>query len=119
MLQEMLIEKFININNHKIRYLEGKKQGSPLILIHGLGASADRWRPVTEYLERKQHLIIPDLIGFGYSDKPIVNYTIHFFVQFLHDFIKSIHVEQCDIVGSSLGGQIVAEYSVIHVALAE
>jgi len=34
-LQEMLVKKFININDHKITHFEGKKQDSPLILVYG------------------------------------------------------------------------------------
>lgn len=109
----MTVEKFVMVNDQKIRYLEGG-DGFTLILIHGLGASADRWLSVIPYLEKNFHLIVPDLIGFGDSDKPNVNYTMEFFVQFLQNFVDAIKVGQFDIIGSSFGGQIVAEYSVVH-----
>jgi len=108
----MVVEKFVMVKNHQTRYLEAG-QGFPLILIHGLGASADRWLPLIPYLEKNFHLFIPDLIGFGDSDKPNVNYTTDFFVQFLRDFIDTIKVRQFNIIGSSFGGQIVAEYAVV------
>lgn len=106
-----LDEKFITISDYKIRYFEGSCNGNDLVLIHGLGASAERWFPLVPYLEKHYHLIIPDLIGFGYSDKPAINYTVNFFVDFLYDFLESIKIDRFHIVGSSFGGQIVTEYT--------
>jgi pimeloyl-ACP methyl ester carboxylesterase len=59
-------------------------------------------------------VIVPDLIGFGYSDKPIADYTIDFFSNFLEKFLISLNIDQTSIVGSSLGGQIAAEYTSSH-----
>jgi len=41
-----------------------------LVLIHGLGASAERWEHVIPKLSKKYTVIAPDLPGFGFSDKP-------------------------------------------------
>jgi pimeloyl-ACP methyl ester carboxylesterase len=57
---------------------------------------------------------VPDLIGFGYSDKPIADYTIDFFSNFLEKFLISLNIAQTNIIGSSLGGQIAAEYTSSH-----
>ena len=108
----MTEEKFITLGDNKIRYLEAGKSENNLVLLHGLGASANRWDPVISYLSKKFHLIIPDLIGYGYSDKPLDNYTIKFFVNFLTDFLEEIDIKKTSIVASSLGGQIAAECAI-------
>jgi len=104
-------ENFIDLEGNKIRYLETGHSKSTLILVHGLGASAERWFRAIPYFEKDYRLIVPDLIGFGYSDKPVVDYTTDFFSDFLKKFIDSVGVEKPNIIGSSLGGQVTAEYA--------
>ncbi len=102
-------EKFVNIQGNKIRYLESGQAKEHLVLIHGLGSSAERWMPVISELNKKFHLVIPDLIGYGYSDKPLVDYTMDFFVDFLEKFLTKLGISKTSIIGSSLGGHIAAE----------
>jgi len=107
-------EKFVQIDNHKIRYLESGNSPKTLVLIHGLGASAERWEKVVPFFEKNFHVVIPDLIGFGYSDKPLTDYTIDYFSKFLQKFLDSINIKNPILAGSSLGGQIAAEYTAQH-----
>jgi len=107
----MVQENFIQIDGNKIRYLETGNSKNTLVLVHGLGASAERWSQTIPYLAKDYRLIIPDLIGFGYSDKPLVDYTPDFFSDFLGKFLDSTGVDNPNIIGSSLGGQVVAEYA--------
>ena len=107
-------EKFVEIDGNKIRYLESGSSKKTLVLVHGLGASSERWQYVLPFFESDFHVIVPDLIGFGYSDKPIADYTIDFFSNFLEKFLISLNIEQTNIIGSSLGGQIAAEYTSSH-----
>ena len=107
-------EKFVEIDGNKIRYLESGSSKKTLVLVHGLGASSERWQYVLPFFENDFHVLVPDLIGFGYSDKPIADYTIDFFSNFLEKFLISLNIEQTNIIGSSLGGQIAAEYASSH-----
>ncbi len=107
-------EKFIDIDGNKIRYLETDPSKKTMVLIHGLGASAERWIETIPFLAKEYRLIIPDLIGFGYSDKPLVDYTTEFFADFLGKFLNSVGIENTPIIGSSLGGQVVANYVSQH-----
>ncbi len=107
----MVQENFVEVEGNKIRYLETGRSKSTLILVHGLGASAERWINAIPYLEKDHHLIVPDLIGFGLSDKPVVDYTTDFFSDFLKKFLDSVGIKNPNIIGSSLGGQVTAEYA--------
>ena len=107
-------EKFLQIDGHKIRYLESGCSKNTLVLIHGLGASAERWNRVIPLFEDDFHLIVPDLIGFGYSDKPTLDYTPDFFSEFLEKFFFATKIVRPSIIGSSLGGQISAQYAASH-----
>ena len=100
--------KFAEVWGHKIRYLEEGMSDKAIILIHGLGGSAERWLKVIPYLSTKYRVIAPDMIGFGYSDKPSEDYTMDFFSKFLSAFINNVGLKSAILVGTSLGGQIAA-----------
>ena len=105
-------EKFVKVGSNKIRYLEEGGSDGHILLIHGLGASAERWSYVIPLLSKKYHIIAPDLIGFGYSDKPSVDYTPEFFSKFIFDFLNVLGISKTSMIGSSLGGQIVTECAI-------
>ena len=110
----ILKEKFADIDGSKIRYLESGSSEKTLVLVHGLGASCERWEQVLPIFKNNFRVIVPDLIGFGQSDKPTVDYTIDFFSEFLEKFLKSLGINKTSIIGSSLGGQIAAEFASVH-----
>ena len=106
---------FIEILGYKIRFIkfdhpESKKT---IVLLHGLGASAERWADLWPLL-KKYNVVIPDLVGFGYSEKPLIEYTIEFFVRFLEDFFEKMQIQNPVIIGSSFGGQLALEFSLTH-----
>lgn len=109
--------RFVSVDGHRIRYLEG---GDPtngtIVLLHGLGGSAERWSQASPLLEKHFRVIVPDLIGFGYSDKPSLDYTIELFVSFLDKFVRTVCNQRVFLVGASLGGQIAAMYAASHPA---
>jgi len=107
-------EKFLQIDGNKIRYLESGDSKQTLVLVHGLGASAERWEHVIPLFADNFRIIVPDLIGFGLSDKPQVDYTPEFFSEFLEKFFVASGTKRPYLVGSSLGGQISVEYTVSH-----
>ncbi|MSS85970.1 MAG: alpha/beta hydrolase [Thaumarchaeota archaeon] len=107
-------EKIVEIDGNKIHYLESGSSKRTLVFLHGLGASSERWKYVLPFFETDFHIVVPDLIGFGYSDKPNTDYTIKFFSNFLEKFLVSLGIVQTSIVGSSLGGQIASDYTSSH-----
>lgn len=107
-------EKFITINGNNIRYLESGNSEKTIVLVHGLGASAERYEFVIPEFSEHYRVIVPDLIGFGYSDKPLVDYTTEFFSDFLSSFLQKLNLNKINIIGSSLGGHITAKYASTH-----
>jgi len=80
--------------------------------LHGIGASAERWSRVIPTLSRDYRVIAPDIIGFGYSDKPVVEYTMDFFIDFFESFLDNLGISEASIIGSSLGGHIATEFAI-------
>ena len=64
--------KETTIFGQKIHYVEAGS-GPNLILLHGLGGSTQTWQFNIAPLAEKFHVFVPDQIGFGKSDKPLVN----------------------------------------------
>ncbi|HEU4770250.1 MAG TPA: alpha/beta hydrolase, partial [Pyrinomonadaceae bacterium] len=94
----------------KIHYVEAGS-GPTVILLHGLGGSSQAWQLNIGPLAEKFHVVVPDQIGFGKSDKPLVNYRIRTYVDFLDQFCKQLKIERASLVGNSMGGWIAALYA--------
>jgi len=116
-----LPEKFIIIGGHKIKYLDydhepkcSNYQHPILVLLHGLGASCERWLNVAPMLSKYFRIIIPDIIGFGHSDKSSTEeYRMDYFVRFLQAFLDKLNIGRPIILcGHSFGGYLATEFSI-------
>lgn len=79
-------------NGHKINYVDvGGESDSlkpPLLLIHGFGASVYHWRYNIPFLSQKYHVYAVDLLGFGLSDKPILDYNAEVIASYIEYFLS-------------------------------
>lgn len=97
----------------KIHYVEAGS-GPAVILLHGLGADSSSWGQTIAPLAAKFRVLAPDQIGFGRSDKPMLNYRVATLVDFLDAFMKQLGIERASLVGNSLGGFTAAAYALAH-----
>jgi len=104
-------DKTISVFGQSIHYFD-LGSGPVVVLVHGLGSRKEDWTPVLEPLSQKYRLLVPDQIGFGKSDKPLLDYSIQTYVDFLNEFLRQLKVEKATLVGESLGGWIAALYAV-------
>src|SRR3569832_2045523 len=102
--------KEVLVIGQKIHYVEAGT-GPTVILLHGLGGSSVVWNFNIGPLAEKYHVVVPDQIGFGKSDKPLVNYRIRTYVDFLDQFCKQLMIERATLVGNSMGGWIAAMFT--------
>ena len=86
-------------------------QGPPLVLVHGVGGDADQWAFCFEQLAASHRIIALDLLGFGRSDKPPIDYRIAGFVEVLDRFLANLGVARAHLLGHSLGGWVVAAFA--------
>ncbi len=108
----LISEEYVKVGENKIRYLVGGGSNGNIVLIHGIGGFAERWSTVIPLLSKKYRVIALDLPGYGYSDKPSIDYTPEFFSKLVFDFLDSIGIRKTNMIGTSLGGQIVAECAI-------
>ena len=89
--------------------------GKPLVLVHGFGASIGHWRQNIPVLANAGYQVFAvDLLGFGGSDKPPLNYTVEVWVELLKDFCAAHIFEPAVFIGNSIGAllslMVVAEH---------
>ncbi|MEZ5428317.1 MAG: alpha/beta fold hydrolase [Pyrinomonadaceae bacterium] len=100
-------DKSVKVFGAKIRYLEAGDPSKPtVILLHGLGGQAESWYANIPALSAEFHVIAPDQIGFGNSDKPFLKYRIGTLVDFLDKFMAELKIEKASLVGNSMGGWV-------------
>ena len=92
---------------HSIYYVQSghnQVQKPPLLLVHGFGASTDHWRKNIKQLQEKFQVWAIDLLGFGRSQKPQLQYSGSLWRDQLHDFITEVIGQPVVLAGNSLGG---------------
>jgi 2-hydroxy-6-oxonona-2,4-dienedioate hydrolase len=74
--------KQVEVFGQKIHYLEAGS-GATVVLLHGLGGDGSNWALTLPALAKNFHVFVPDQIGFGDSDKPMIEYRVGTLVDFL------------------------------------
>jgi pimeloyl-ACP methyl ester carboxylesterase len=112
-LHEMLTgvhSRTTSVEGIRIHYLvEGPESGAAVVLVHGLGGSAEDWRTLAPYLARAGYRVyIPDLPGYGRSEQPAgFSYSVRDEAAVVIGFMDALGLKQVDLGGWSMGGWIV------------
>jgi pimeloyl-ACP methyl ester carboxylesterase len=98
--------------DQKIAYYEAGS-GPTIVLVHGFASQARfDWGQVILPLAAHHHVLALDQVGFGQSAKPLFDYSIQTFVDFLGEFLRVKNVHEFTLAGESLGGWISALYTI-------
>jgi abhydrolase domain-containing protein 6 len=104
-----LVKKEVQVDDHRIVYLEGGK-GETVVLLHGFGGNKDHWTAFARYL-KDYHMVIPDLPGFGESSQvPTDRYDVESQVGRIDRFAEVLKLDKFHMAGNSLGGAYTAAY---------
>ena len=108
-----LHEETVQVGNTRWVYVAGgKKDGPPLVLLHGYGGSYANWLLAARYLTGNFRVIIPDLPGWGASTRlPNADYGYAAQVDRLHGFVEGLHLGKMALAGHSMGGAIAGLYA--------
>ena len=89
--------------------------GPPVVLLHGLGRSLEDWSETVDALAARCRVIAPDLIGFGYTDKPRGPYTLAGLAHFVGDLLDALsETRPVSLVGNSLGGAVAQTFAAVR-----
>lgn len=92
--------------------------GAPVLLIHGSGPGVTawaNWRLVLPELGKTCRAIAPDMLGFGYTERPLgVAYNVDAWVAHAVGLLDALGIEQTDLIGNSFGGAIALALAIRH-----
>jgi Predicted hydrolases or acyltransferases (alpha/beta hydrolase superfamily) len=111
--------EYIDAGGYRLHYFEARPRdgaaGTPLLLVHGLGARGEDWGAMIPTLAAKGfHVYAPDLLGFGRSPRPDVSYSISMEETVVVQFMKAVHLSRADVGGWSMGGWIAMKLALDH-----
>ncbi|TAN04347.1 MAG: alpha/beta fold hydrolase [Rhodanobacteraceae bacterium] len=108
-----LHQQSVQVGDTRWVYVEGgKKDGPPLMLLHGYGGTYADWLMTARYLTGNFHVVIPDLPGWGQSTRlPDADYGYAAQVGRLHGFVEALHLGEIALAGHSMGGAIAGLYA--------
>jgi pimeloyl-ACP methyl ester carboxylesterase len=102
----------VTMHGHRISYREAGDPGLPvLLLVHGITSSSATWEPVMPALAEHAHVIAPDLLGHGKSDKPRADYSLGALASGLRDLLERLGHDRASVVGHSLGGGVAMQFA--------
>ena len=98
-----LEESFYDHEGVKIRFKEIGR-GRAVVFIHGFGASLDSWRYITDSLKGDHRLVLLDLKGHGFSDRPPdEKYSLQDHADIVLGLVRHLGLKDVVLVGHSLG----------------
>jgi pimeloyl-ACP methyl ester carboxylesterase len=86
-------------------------KGPAVLLIHGIGDSSDTWADLIPELARHYTVIVPDLLGHGFSDKPRTDYSVPAYANGVRDLLAVLDIGKVTLVGHSLGGGVAMQFA--------
>ncbi len=105
--------RMASVNGINIHYvLEG--QGNPVVLLHGWPEFWSGWRKQIPVLSRRFQTIVPDMRGFGYSDKPLSGYDTRTAASDIYELVRQLGHQQVDIVAHDIGVRVAYRFALDH-----
>lgn len=109
--------RFMDLDGMSVHYRDegNPADKTPVVLLHGTAASLLTWNGWTTALKAEHRVIRLDLPGYGLTGpNPAQDYSMNFYVRFLHNFLEKLAVNQFYLAGNSLGGKITWEYALAY-----
>jgi haloalkane dehalogenase len=104
---------FIDVLGSRMHYVE-QGTGAPILLVHGNPTWSYTWRNIIPHLSSLGRCIAPDLIGYGRSDKPDIEYRWRDHVRYLEAFIARMGLRDITLVLHDQGSGLGFHYAMRH-----
>ena len=111
------VGRSVEANGIRTNYLEAGT-GPDVVLIHGSGPGVTayaNWRGVIPELAKDFHVVAPDMVGFGFSDRPeAVQYNVQTWADQTLGVMDALSIEKAHLIGNSFGGAIALRLACQH-----
>jgi pimeloyl-ACP methyl ester carboxylesterase len=105
---------FIDAGGIRTRYVSAGK-GRTVLLLHGAGPGVDAattWQPTIPTLARAAHVVAPDLVGFGATERPAgLVYSIPVWLDHVAAVLDALDITTAAFVGNSFGAALALQFA--------
>jgi pimeloyl-ACP methyl ester carboxylesterase len=112
------IGKDVEANGIRTNYLESGSGDEHVVLVHGSGpgvTSYANWRLVLPVLGEDFHCVAPDMVGFGYSERPEnPDYSVQTWADQTLGVMDALGIGRAHMIGNSFGGAIALRLATQH-----
>lgn len=100
------------LHGREVAYVDLPGDGIPVLLVHGIGSSADTWGDVPSRLSVQGIRVVAlDLPGHGESSKGPGDYSLGSLASTLRDLLDELAIDRVHLVGHSLGGGVSMQFA--------
>ena len=105
-------QRDIEVLGLRLRYIDvgptetADAESLPILLIHGHTSRIEEYDDLVPHLAKRHRVLVPDLPGSGYSDKPDAPYSLALYEDVLLAFLDALGVKEARVAGGSLGGNL-------------
>ncbi len=104
---------YIEVHGSNLHYVD-EGEGDAILFLHGNPTSSYLWRNIIPHLTSVGRCIAPDLIGFGKSDKPDIEYRFFDHVKYVEGFIEKMGLHNVTLVIHDWGSGLGFHYAMRH-----
>jgi pimeloyl-ACP methyl ester carboxylesterase len=104
---------YAQVGTYRVHYLVGG-DGPTLLLLHGHPSQALEWAPILPQLARLRRVIAIDLLGYGKSDAPNIDYSVATQTEMVTRFLNVLGIPETDVLGFSMGGWVALKFAADH-----
>jgi haloalkane dehalogenase len=100
---------YVDVGELRMHYVdEGPRDADPVLMLHGEPSWSYLYRKMIPLCAEKHRVVVPDLVGFGRSDKPaaISDYTYRSHMDWMTAFTEALDLERITLVGQDWGALI-------------
>jgi pimeloyl-ACP methyl ester carboxylesterase len=100
---------------HSIVYRQARSNKPVLLLIHGFPTASFDWWKLWPALSANYSLVAPDMLGFGYSDKPVdFPYSIMAQADLISDLLSDLNIQEIHLLAHDYGDTVAQELLARH-----
>jgi haloacetate dehalogenase len=104
--------KSYSVNANGIRqHIVEAGEGPPVILLHGFPETGYAWRFQIPVLAERYRVIVPDLRGYGETEKPATGYDKRNMALDIRELMRELDIPKIALVGHDRGARVATRFS--------